>query len=91
MKLFYILGPYPNHVPYDFVKQYEEQAKKNHCGQDIARLNERGGLSWKELYYVINGMDFNEDGRANEKDILFRHLVLLAINEWVCKQNLITE
>ena len=40
------------YIPYDVIKPHEEQALKNHCGQTLDRLAERGGLSWAEAYAV---------------------------------------
>lgn len=87
MKTFPILGAYPGRVPYDFVKQFEDRAKKNHCGQDIDDLASRGGLSWQELYYVIKDMQFNEDHRVtNDNHLAFKFNVLNYVNDWICNR-----
>lgn len=41
------------YIPYDVIKPHEEQALKNHGGQTLDRLAERGGLSWAEAYAVL--------------------------------------
>ncbi|NTA36832.1 hypothetical protein [Agrobacterium salinitolerans] len=40
-------------VPWRLVAPHEEQAKKNHGGQSLERLAQRGGLSWPELFAVM--------------------------------------
>ena len=46
------------YIPYDVIKPHEEQALKNHCGQTLDRLAERGGLSWAEAYAVLTDSKF---------------------------------
>lgn len=46
------------YIPYDVIKLHEEQALKNHCGQTLDRLAERGGLSWAEAYAVLTDSKF---------------------------------
>ncbi len=46
------------YIPYDVIKQHEEQALKNHCGQTLDRLAARGGLSWAEAYAVLTDSKF---------------------------------
>lgn len=48
---------YPIAVPWDLVKDHEEQAQKNHS-QTLTRLSERGGLSPKELWCIVHDVDF---------------------------------
>ncbi len=43
-------------VPWNLLQPHEAQALKNH-DQTLERLNERGGLDWKELYAVIQDKD----------------------------------
>jgi hypothetical protein len=51
--------PYPRSVPWDLVKDHENQAKRNHS-QSLTHLAERGGLSPKELWCVVHDMRFRE-------------------------------
>lgn len=53
-------------VPWDFVASYEENAINLH-GQNLARLNERKGLSPKELYCVVYNIKFFKC-KLSEKD-----------------------
>lgn len=57
MKTFPILNSGGQSVPWDAVEPHSEQALKNHA-QTLERLAERGGLSWKELYYVLTDSPF---------------------------------
>jgi hypothetical protein len=40
-------------VPWGLVRDYDERAQRNHGGQTLARLSERGGLSACELLAVL--------------------------------------
>lgn len=57
MKTFPILNSGGQSVPWKAVEPHSEQAMKNHS-QTLGRLAERGGLSWKELYYVLTDSPF---------------------------------
>ena len=43
----------PRTVPWEMLVAHEEQAMKNHGGQTLARLAERGGLCCSELMSVL--------------------------------------
>jgi uncharacterized protein (DUF1501 family) len=43
----------PTSVPWDLVGPHERQALRNHSGQTLVRLAERGGLSPDELVAVL--------------------------------------
>ncbi len=45
-------------VPMSAVKAHERQCQANHY-QTAKRLSERGGLSWMELFFVINDRPFD--------------------------------
>lgn len=83
MKVFKILGAYSlgdlTTVPWDFVAPHEKQAIKNHCGQTLIQLNERGGLSIQELYYVIFDQKFSRP-IITEQEAL--KVVLAKLEEW---------
>lgn len=46
-------------VPFRMIVQHEQQCLINH-GQTAKRLKERGGLSWDEMYAVINDLSWRE-------------------------------
>lgn len=46
----------PHGVPWLWIARFEEQAKRNHDGQDLAELARRGGLSWLELLAIALGV-----------------------------------
>jgi len=48
---------YPRSVPWELVKDHEEQALRNHS-QTLTRLAERGGLSPKELWCIVHDTKF---------------------------------
>jgi len=55
IKLFPILSPHedgPKSIPWYLIEPHEEQALKNHY-QTLNRLAERGGLSYRELEYLM--------------------------------------
>lgn len=45
-------------LPWDMLAPHAKQAEKNHS-QTLERLAERGGLSYKEAYCVINDLYWN--------------------------------
>lgn len=49
------------YIPYNIIAPHEAQAMKNH-GQSLQRLSERGGLSWGEIWAVINDKSWKELG-----------------------------
>jgi hypothetical protein len=58
MNLIKIMHSEGQTVPYDLVKQHEEQVMSNH-GQTVDMIMDRGGLDWVELYCVLNDIPFN--------------------------------
>lgn len=48
--------PQPHCVPWLWLARFEEQAKRNHDGQDLAELARRGGLTWLELLAIGLGV-----------------------------------
>ncbi len=43
------------YVPLWWMRQFDSQARRNHCGQSIDRLLQRGGLSAREAIAVATG------------------------------------
>ena len=43
----------PESVPWELVAPHEAQAMRNHCGQTLKRLAERGGLGPCEMVAVL--------------------------------------
>lgn len=73
-KMFPIL-PVPQYgyrrefVPYWIVEAHEAQAMKNHGGQSVKRLAERGGLAWDELYMTISDLPlFSKERKEHPYD-----------------------
>lgn len=48
-------GTWDKFVPWEWVEQFSARAKELHGGQDLYRLAERGGLTWRELYVISSG------------------------------------
>lgn len=48
-------------IPLDLIKPHENQALKNHCGQTLKRLAERGCLDWIETLCVLEDREFKRD------------------------------
>ena len=57
MKMFPVLGTNYT-VPYDLVERHKDQVWNNHH-QTVEKIMSRGGLSWEELYCVLNDQSFN--------------------------------
>lgn len=46
------------YIPWEILEPHEAQAYANH-GQSLEKLARRGGLSWREIYAVINDKEFD--------------------------------
>lgn len=46
-------------IPFSKIAPYAKQAYRNH-GQTLERLAERGGLSYAELWFVMNDDDWDD-------------------------------
>lgn len=46
------------YIPLEILEPHEEQAYASH-GQSLEQLANRGGLSWREIYAVINDKEFD--------------------------------
>lgn len=53
-------------VPWDYMAPHEAIAKRNHSGQSLARLAERGGLGAAEAEAVVDGLSWSVVGRDPE-------------------------
>lgn len=49
--------PYSS-IPWDMIQPHENQALKNHCGQTLERLAQRGGLSHCEAVAILEDRDW---------------------------------
>jgi len=56
----------PTSVPWWLVAPHERQAMRNHGGQTLARLAERGGLSPLELYKIVHDQGFSWPTKEDE-------------------------
>ncbi len=50
---------WPEYFPWRLLAPHEDQAKQNHCGQDLATLARRGGLGPEELYAVLTDQRYS--------------------------------
>jgi len=62
-------------VPLAAVAEHEAQAKKNH-GQTVARLKERGGLSWCELAAVLGDRRYHRMDRDAAHEAAMRRVLV---------------
>ncbi|OPZ35906.1 MAG: hypothetical protein BWY99_02136 [Synergistetes bacterium ADurb.BinA166] len=64
--MFSVQSPYrvhdgcPREIPWEMVRPHERQARRNHGGQTLARLSERGGLSASETVAVLEGREWHD-------------------------------
>ena len=56
-----MLPTLPRFVPWLKLLPFESNAQRNHS-QSLARLAERGGLSWTELRWIISGSGWASEG-----------------------------
>lgn len=54
-----IYGATLKSIPWNLIKPFEAQAKKNHGGQSLARLAERGGLSASEALAILEDREWH--------------------------------
>lgn len=77
----HIKGSCLNQIPWELIASHDKQAQRNHCGQTLLRLKERGGLSPSEAIAVLEDRRWepiqDEDSVANLK---------LLVEEWEAKQ-----
>jgi hypothetical protein len=45
-------------IPWEIVEPHARQAERNHSGQTLERLHERGGLGVMEFWYVMHDMEW---------------------------------
>lgn len=67
-------------IPWEVVEKHRLQALVNHQ-QTIERLAERGGLSWYEMYYVINDIHFNTKLNISEEESKQKVLEIIKSEE----------
>ena len=72
MKTFPVLNSGGKTIPWDAVEPHREQAERNH-NQPLEQIAERGGLCWKEMYYVLTDTDFP---LVKHDQVDYRRLVL---------------
>lgn len=58
---------HPSTIPWDLVAPFEAQAMKNHGGQTLEKLNQRGGLTVVELWHVMNSSTRHLRYRTHEE------------------------
>ena len=58
---------------FPFGPQYADRARRNHGGQPLQRLAERGGLSWCEAYAVIVDKEYGAVDKAYAEQAVRRH------------------
>lgn len=71
----------PKEIPWAFIAQYERRAQSNH-DQTLARLAERGGLDWTELYWCVMGLPYGVTRREEKFDRENADGVLSAVAVW---------
>jgi len=62
-------------LPWDMIEPHEDQARRNHGGQSLERLAERGGLSAAEAVAVLAGRMFRPMSKVEAQ---FRLALALA-------------
>lgn len=47
-------------IPWELIAPHDAQAQRNHCGQTLERLAQRGGLCPMEAVAVLEDMDYRK-------------------------------
>lgn len=66
-------------IPWEVIEPHENQAYENH-GQSLEQLAKRGGLSWREIYAIINDKEFDY-GNEHVTDY-YKRAVLDAVEKF---------
>lgn len=75
---FPILGTRPvEYIPWAVIEPHEQQAMKNHGGQSLQRLAERGGLDWVETLAVLEDMHYDAHKGIGNKAAKLKVLAIL--------------
>lgn len=69
----------PEYIPWEILEPHEAQAYSNH-GQSLEKLASRGGLSWREIYAVINDKEFDYGGNCTSD--YYKRAVLDAVEKF---------
>lgn len=56
-------------LPWSRIAMHEDQAKRNHGGQDLATLNGRGGLDFWEALAVMTGQEYRDVAHLSEPEV----------------------
>lgn len=75
MNTFPVLNSGGQSIHWDAIEPHREQAQKNHY-QSLEQLAERGGMTWRELYYVLTDTRLP---RATHEQVDYKGLVLALI------------
>lgn len=67
------------YVPWEILEPHEAQVRANHM-QSLEKLARRGGLSWREIYAVINDKEF--DYGSNRTSNYYKRAVLDAVEKY---------
>lgn len=67
------------YVPWEILEPHEAQVCANHM-QSLEKLESRGGLSWREIYAVINNKEF--DYGSNRTSDYYKRAVLDAVEKF---------
>lgn len=63
-------------VPWSVMEPHDAQCRKNHGGQSLERIAERGGLSAGEAYAVVHGLGYHDTkAEHSERTALWREFV----------------
>ena len=54
------------YVPLQWMQQFDSQCRTNHCGQTVARLHQRGGMSAREILAAATGQRFSAVEKMDE-------------------------
>lgn len=80
-----IIGTNPQeYIPWDILSPHEAQAERNHGGQTLERLAERGGLGWKESLAVLMDKKFDDIPKMSEPEA--KKIVLQHVAAWEAGQ-----
>lgn len=71
----YMPSSCPDSIPWRFIEPFKERAFKNH-DQSLEQLNQRGGLSPQELFFILQDKPFGKVSIERAVDFLLWKIVV---------------
>ena len=65
-------------LPWAALRPHDRQAQRNHGGQTLNRLSQRGGLGIEEAYCILKDMDYPTGGKFDKEQVRIALMKLIV-------------